>query len=240
MELIEILKKIGFSEDEAKIYLSCLEIWASQVSNIARHSKIKRTTLYSILDKMNVKWYLGKSVKENIIYFEAIDANIIYKNFQENLLELQINMQEFEKIKNKKNKKYKVTFFEWVENVAKMYKIEVEDNPDLVEIFSSNYDRKKWELDKLRKLRNEIYWKLEIDSKKKIIFNRELTKSEKSRPELSWKVIPKEVLDLPITMKIYNNKVQFISMKSPISWILIEDEEVAKTMSNIFNYIFNN
>lgn len=240
MELIEVLKNLGFSDDEARIYLCCLEIWSSQVSNIARSSKIKRTTLYSILDKMNSKWYLWKSVKENIIYFEAIDIKTIYKNFQDNLLSLQSNMDEFEKIKNKKNKKYKVTFFEWVENVAKMYKIEVEDNPDLVEIFSSNYDRKKWELDKLRKLRNEIYSKLEVDSKKKIIFNRELTKSEQTRSELSWKVIPKEVLDLPITIKIYNNKVQFISMKSPLSWILIEDEEIAKTMSNIFNYIFNN
>jgi sugar-specific transcriptional regulator TrmB len=238
MDLSEILKNVWLSEDESKIYLSCLENWPSQVSNIARHSKIKRTTLYSILDKMDSKWYLSKSIKENIIYFEAVSIEIIYKRFQDNLLNLQDNLKEFEKLKNKNNKKHKVTFFEGAENVAKMYEIEAKDNPSLVKIFSSNYDRKKWELDKLRKLRNEIYSKIKVDSYKKIIFNRELTKSEKNRPQLSWKVIPKDILDLPITIKIYWNKVQFISMKSPISWILIEDEEISRAMSNIFNYIF--
>jgi hypothetical protein len=187
---------------------------------------------------MNLKWYLLKSTKENIIYYESVDIHLIYKNFQQNLLDLQENFQEFEKLKNKNNKKYKVSFFEWVENVAKMYQIEVNDEPELVEIFSSNYDRKKWELDKLRKLRNDIYKTQKKHPLKKMLLNRVLSKSEKWRNKLNGKTLPKELLDIPITIKIYKNKVQFISMKSPISWILIEDEEIAKTMSNIFNYIF--
>lgn len=238
MDLIEILKNIGFNQDEAKIYLSCLELWSSQVSNIARISKIKRTTLYTILEKMNSKWYLLKATKENIIYYEVVDINIIYKDFQQNLLNLQESFKEFEKLKNKNNKKYKVEFFEWVENVAKMYKKEIEDEPELVEIFSSNYDRKKWDADKLRKFRNEIYKTQKKHPFKKMLLNRPLTKSEVSWNKLEWKTIPRELLDIPITMKIYKNKVQFISMKSPISGVLIEDEEIAKTMSNIFNYIF--
>ena len=156
----------------------------------------------------------------------------------QNLLNLQENFKEFEKLKNKNNKKYKVSFYEWAENVAKMYQIEVNDEPELVEIFSSNYDRRKWELDKLRKLRNDIYKTQKKHPLKKMLLNRKLTPSEISRNKMEWKTIPKELLDIPITMKIYKNKVQFISMKSPISGILIEDEEIAKTMSNIFNYIF--
>lgn len=240
MNLLETLTNIWLSEEEGKIYLSCYELWCSPVSIISKWSQIKRTTLYTILEKMNQKWYLLKSTKENIIYYEAVNISLLYNNFQQKLLQMWENIKEFEKIKNKNTKKSKVTYYEWVENVAKMYQIEADDEPEVVEIFSSNYDRKKWDLDKLRKLRNAIFKTQKKHPFKKMLLNRSLNHSEITRKSLEWKTIPKELLDLPITIKIYKNKVHFISMKSPISWVLIEDEEIAKTISNIFNYIYVN
>jgi hypothetical protein len=43
---------------------------------------------------------------------------------------------------------------------------------------------------------------------------------------------------LDISIKIYWNKTKFISMKNDISWVVIENEDIAKTMKSIFDYIY--
>ncbi len=55
MELIDLLIKNNFSEKEAKVYLACLELKIANASTIARYSKEKRSTVYSILKELKKK-----------------------------------------------------------------------------------------------------------------------------------------------------------------------------------------
>ncbi|MEI6774592.1 MAG: helix-turn-helix domain-containing protein [bacterium] len=54
-ELIPILQSYGFSDKEAKIYLTTLELGSSIASTIARRSEIKRVTVYALLNDMKRK-----------------------------------------------------------------------------------------------------------------------------------------------------------------------------------------
>ena len=56
---------------------------------------------------------------------------------------------------------------------------------------------------------------------------------------LATKKIEKEELDIWISIKIYGNKTKFISMKESITWVVIENKEIAETMKSIFEYIYN-
>lgn len=46
------LRKLGFNENEAKIYLACLELGKASVQNIAQSANLTRPTTYRILEKM--------------------------------------------------------------------------------------------------------------------------------------------------------------------------------------------
>ena len=46
------LKSLGFSEKEARVYLALLELGPSTTTEIARKSKINRTTGYDILESL--------------------------------------------------------------------------------------------------------------------------------------------------------------------------------------------
>lgn len=54
-ELIGVLKGIGFSKNEALVYLACLELGPSSIWDIAQKSGMKRPTCYVILEDLAVK-----------------------------------------------------------------------------------------------------------------------------------------------------------------------------------------
>ncbi|MDD4990005.1 MAG: helix-turn-helix domain-containing protein [Candidatus Pacebacteria bacterium] len=58
--LINILKNLGFNEYETKVYLACLELGKSPVLEIARKARIKRTTVYNVVNLLLEKGLLSK------------------------------------------------------------------------------------------------------------------------------------------------------------------------------------
>ena len=47
--LIIALQTYGFTDKEARVYLTCLELGASLASTVARRAEVNRGTTYSIL-----------------------------------------------------------------------------------------------------------------------------------------------------------------------------------------------
>lgn len=240
MELISILGNLWLTENESNIYMVNLELWLTQVANIARLSWVKRTTLYGILERMEEKWLIKKHVKNNVSYYEASNPDELYEMFEKQVSKLKSKLPELQALNNKYSSKPKIYYFEWAENVAELYKMEAKDRPEEVCIFSSNADRKSWERDTLRKIRNDIYsniwWKR---AHLKLIMNREMNQSEINWDKFHWKKIDQEELDIWISIKVYGNKTKFISMKESITWVVIENKEIAETMKSIFEYIYN-
>ncbi len=238
MEIENILKGLGFQENEVQIYIANLELGMTQVANIAKFSGIKRTTLYGILEKMEEKKILKKHIKNGVTYYESINPDDLYEILEKQVLGLKEKFPELRAKNNKFSNKPKIYYFEWAENVAELYKMEVKDSPSNVRIFSSNADRKSWETDKLRRLRNEIYDIAKGKADMKLIMNRKATRSEKSWTKFHSKTISKGKLDIGISIKVYGNKTKFISMKESITGVVIENEEIARTMKSIFDYIY--
>ncbi len=239
MELTDILWNLWLNENESRIYMVNLELWLTQVANISWLSGIKRTTLYGILERMEEKWIIKKHVKNNVSYYEACNPDELYESFAKQVSKLKSKLPELQALNNKFSSKPKIYYFEWAENVAELYKMEAKDQPDEVCIFSSNADRKSWERDILRKIRNDIYsnmWGKRANLK--LIMNRDMNHSETQWDKFHGKKIEKENLDIGISIKVYGNKTKFISMKESITWVVIENKEIADTMKSIFEYIY--
>ena len=54
-QLIEILKEIGLSENEAEVYLTSLSLGPTTILKIAKSSGIGRTTVYSVIETLKNK-----------------------------------------------------------------------------------------------------------------------------------------------------------------------------------------
>ncbi len=69
------LKEIGFSKNEAKVYLELLRIGPQAVSVVASRLSINRTSAYSVLQSLLRKGVVGSFRNNNIRVFVANDPN---------------------------------------------------------------------------------------------------------------------------------------------------------------------
>ena len=98
METEETLKEIGLEDEEIKVYLAMLEIGSSLASRIAEKTKINRSHVYQLLERLISKGFVSYVIKENRKYFSAVNPEKIIeivkereqklKNILPNLLQL--------------------------------------------------------------------------------------------------------------------------------------------------------
>ncbi|MBW2974405.1 hypothetical protein KY366_01685 [Candidatus Woesearchaeota archaeon] len=69
----EILKELGLTNTEVKIYINLLELGPSLASRLSQKSKVERAVTYHILEKLIRKGLVSYVVKENRKYFSATE-----------------------------------------------------------------------------------------------------------------------------------------------------------------------
>lgn len=71
MEVKDILEEIGLSEQQAKVYLALLKLGSSLASQVSEETRINRSLVYQILDKLIQQGFVGYVIKENRRYYKA-------------------------------------------------------------------------------------------------------------------------------------------------------------------------
>lgn len=85
MDLIKDLQNLGLTTQQAKVYLSCLQLGRDTVLNISKHADLKRPTVYLMLDDLAKKGLVTETKKAN---------TTIYKAEEPSRLLAQVRMQE--------------------------------------------------------------------------------------------------------------------------------------------------
>jgi len=71
MDLIKDLQNLGLTAQQAKVYLSCLQLGRDTVLNIAKHADLKRPTVYLMLDDLAKKGLVTLTKKTNTTLYKA-------------------------------------------------------------------------------------------------------------------------------------------------------------------------
>ena len=67
----QILRDIGLSMNESKVFLALVELGQSTVGNISKKCKVHRTNVYDSLEKLKEKELVMCTEKEGAKYFDA-------------------------------------------------------------------------------------------------------------------------------------------------------------------------
>ena len=70
---LEILKQVGLTETEVKVYITLLEIGPNLASTISKKANVERAVTYHTLEKLTRKSVIGYVIKENRKYFSACE-----------------------------------------------------------------------------------------------------------------------------------------------------------------------
>src|SRR3972149_2344557 len=95
---ISSLREAGLTEGEIKVYLALLELGASTAGPIIEKSKVSRSIIYQLLDKLMEKGLVSYIVKEKTKHFQAAEPNRLFDYIEERAVKLQESKKSVEKL----------------------------------------------------------------------------------------------------------------------------------------------
>lgn len=90
--------RLGLTNGEIKVYSSLLSLGEVTVSPIVLESKVSKSKIYDILEKLISKGFVGYSIKNNVKYFFVNDPRAIIDYLDKKEEEINQNKKEIEKI----------------------------------------------------------------------------------------------------------------------------------------------
>ena len=117
MEIEETLKEIGLIEEEIKVYLILLKFGSSLASKVSKETKINRSHVYQLLERLITKGFVSYVIKENRKYFSAVNPEKIIEIIKEKEQKLKDILPNLLSLACFENEKPMVEIFEGKEGI---------------------------------------------------------------------------------------------------------------------------
>jgi len=238
---LEILRKVGLSEGEIKVYKALLEIGITSINNIHERVGIDRRNIYDILNKLlerglvsyieeNGKKVFKTSNPEKILsYIEEKKSNL--DEVKNDISRIMPSMQEIFK---SKKQELSAEIFKDPEGLKAVW-------DDLL-----NYDVIYWigsgmyVPDKF-----PAYWKdwdkrrIQKKVQSRHLFRHEKRKEVNKKLFTNCKFLPSEFSGNPTVTVVYGNKVAQMLLGEKIFVVVIQSEELAENYKRYHKYLWD-
>jgi len=239
-DLVEVIKNLGLSTKAAKIYLAALELGEATVQELARKSRLKRTTLYYILDELTVAGVLISTIAGKKVLYTPTEPVMLLKRAKEKIsnFEESLGLLE-EKVGYVKNKP-KIHLFYGVAGFKQAWDIILNTKEKEYRIITDgkgflDYVKERYIVDGIitkKKISGVLSKQLIVDSE----YGRQIVTKDARENRIS-KFLP-AVYKLPFTEVITESVVVFISPRFNNMIFAVEDECFSKTRRAIFESLW--
>ncbi len=230
--LLPILKSIGLSENQAKVYLAGLELGPASILEIARVSGVKRTTIYSVMEELLDHDYFTTLKKAGKKQYLAIDPDSLKHLIAERQETLTHNLPELRALYSLSPNKPKVIFYEGIENIKRIM-----EEPIHVLSRGQRYYRINAGQKEMTEAVGENWWKdlAEKRVEKGLPIRVIADKIPQPIPELvesgprslrEIRYLPSDI-HIPVREQIYGDRVAIIDLAKKIA-LVIEDKNIAE------------
>lgn len=236
--ILERLKKIGFSDKEASIYIQLIRLGAQPVSVIAERAQINRTTTYDIIESLIKKGLISSIKKDGITHFKALDPKQLLSYLErekvEHVKQLEKQQKEIEdllpaliSLENPESTKPKVSFYEGEKGMRQAYEDTLTSNETIlayanVEEMHKGLPNFFPEYYRRRSIKKKIHVKCIAPNNKT---SKERYKQDK-KENREMVLIPQAKYDFSPEINIYEDKVLYTSWREKMA-ILIKSKEIA-------------
>jgi sugar-specific transcriptional regulator TrmB len=247
MVLEKYLQEIGLADKEASVYLSLLQVDNASVLDIAKKTKINRTTIYFVLESLEKKGLVSEIQQGKKTYFAAEPPERLetYIERQKTVLDehsrrLKDMLPEIKAVQRELGERPVVKYFEGKEgayNSSHFFFADVKGktnngdgyfvfNRDLIEdVFT---EREIADTQKIRPSKQIKGKSIYVYSKGNLPSN-EITERKK---------LDGERYPIRCDVSVYGDRVQFVTLGKKVSSIFIQSRDVADTMKTLFKLAF--
>ena len=233
MTVENILHQLGFSTNEATVYLAALSTGLTSAAHIAKKAGLQRTTTYSVLDYLVKRGVVGQSKVRGKTRFAAEPPEKLLVLVGDIHIKLKKALPELEALYNKKGAKPKILFYEGREAIQSVYDDTLREKPK--EILEWNTDAY---FERFPKDHAYIAKRMELGIRARRLAGEGSVWQKKHQPydrsELSETIIvPRDQFSPMVEVNIYNDKVAFMNYADEMS-VIIENKAIAEAMRQAY------
>lgn len=238
----DLLKRFNFTDKEAKIYLTTLEMGQAPASSIARRAKENRVTTYSCLKALKNRGISYEQMKGNTAYFGVVEPDVLLMKEKEKIDLLEKKLPELMALANLHVHKPKIWFFEGEQWLIDQYDdLLTSKDDEICSFFTCKYFK---ESINLRLAEDFLPKRIALGIPVRVIMRGDPEDdlyTKKSDDTLLRKLItiPDDCFELWCNIDIYaNNKVSLVLWsEEELVGLIIQSEKFYRTMKGLFNLI---
>lgn len=230
----DVLQRLGFSEEEATLYVANTELGEAPASTIAKKTGMNRSTAYVYLKAMEQKGLVGSTEVNGTQLFYAKDPETVLKHAEQSVSELRKALPDFRALNGRASAKQpRVQYFPGIEGI----KTVLEDTLSARETVLTFGDADIIVANLAEYYNDYIRRRVTAGIRTRAVLNtgsvgkRFLDASHDELREV--RLVPK-TFAMPNEIKIYDGKVAIMSHKAPYGGILIHNRAIYKTQKSIF------
>lgn len=231
----QILKDLGLSEKEVKVYLALLSLGQSTVNDISKKSKLNRVTTYDVLKYLQEKGLVSYVIKSGVKYYESAEPRKLLGDLQEKQAKVKSILPELEALKESVKEKPGIELYEGLNGLKTIFEDIIKE------------DKESWFISDPNLMEAlEFYFPHFIKQKRKQgMFSRVITSDNKLMRQYK-RNNPKKYVDLkfideklPTSKIIYGNKVATLTFEKENSiGIIVENKQIANTERKLFELLW--
>jgi len=238
-----LIENLGFSGKKAKVYISLLELGETVAVEVAKKARLKRTTVYNLLPELLTDGYVKSTIVHGKKHFFIDDTTQLTKRLTEKLNSVETILPQLKAIHNVHLYKPKISLYEGFGGMKDIYSdiIRSSHAGDIVLTFFGTTN-----IESLIPKEIVDYYIQERVKKKvrnNIIAQRSMLTEQWQQAEHELREVKilntPDVIRFDADMKIYSNKVAFISYKENFLGIVIESREVYHLLKLWFETTWN-
>jgi len=233
MEVERVLRKIGFSPNEIKVYLALTDHGSSKAGKISKIAKIDRSSCYNSLKLLTEKGLVSYVTIGKVKWFQATGPKRLLEYVQEQEEDIKSIMPELQERHKYAKLEGQVRMYKGIKGVRTVFQDMLRTGKDNFVFGSEGQFVER--MPHFSKYFGLI--KKEKGFKTKMIIRAGRAEGDSERTE--YRFVDKDV-ESPVVTNIYGDKIAIIIWTDEPEAIIIENKAAAESYRNYFDFMWKN
>ncbi len=231
----EILKEMGFTGAEGKVYLFLLQQGSARVGQIIKKTGLQSSTTHNTLHTLIEKGFVSYIFQGKIKTYKAADPKELLEQYREKEKKFESILPKLESMQRFAEERQEAEIYEGTKGVISLLNTLIEKTKNGDEYYFFAVD--------VRGLNKEIqtfFERYDMKRKAKKLVVKGLARKELKSLFVKRKYLKVRYVDFPIpkNISICNNKMALITWGEKPKGILIESEQIVESQKEYFNELW--
>lgn len=247
---LQPLEYLGLDTPTVQVYAACVSLGQSKASEIAKKSKLTRTSVYRCLERLQQEGLIHQEIREGKNYYRAADPQMIPQLMERQAKEVQALLPVLvDLFKSVSRSMPSFRFYSEASGIKTVLEEVLRTTSKTYDIFGSIYDEEfiysvteKYLADWMeRRIRAGIFHRSlrpQVSKHKEAQIKNPLFGASGKKQLREIRFAPAQI-ELPVLVYLFDDKVAFINPKLGQQFAaVLESKEMFQSLKSIFQYLW--